>query len=100
MKPLVDLLSKLSNGKCTATHMEAMNNMGSIIHSQLKLGLVDFDRDVLLHVYVDEEAGSCMLVQESQTNYAIVAMVGQDLTITNHSLGKLERLLAIVQWGG
>ena len=59
-----------------------MNEVASIIHAKLRLGLVDFAHPVYLHFDGDEDACSAVLVQHKWGDFQIVAMVGPDLTVT------------------
>ena len=59
-----------------------MNEVASIDHDKLQLGLVDFAHPVYLHIDGDEDACSAVLVQHKWGDFQIVAMVGRDLTIT------------------
>ena len=67
-----------------------MNEVASIVHAKLRLGLVGFAHPVYLHIDRDEDACSAILVQHKWGDFQTVAMVGRDLTVTEKQCSQLE----------
>ena len=72
-----------------------MNEVASIVHAKLRLGLVDFAHPVYLHIDGDKDACSTILVQHKWGDFQIIAMIGRDLTVTEKRCSRLEQLLLI-----
>ena len=67
-----------------------MNEIASIVHAKLWLGLVDFAHSVYLHIDGDDDACSAVLVQHKWGDFQIIAMIGRDLTVTEKRCSQLE----------
>ena len=67
-----------------------MNEVASIVHAKLRLGLVDFAHPVYLHIDGNKDVCSAVLVQHKWGDFQIVAMVGRDLTVTEKQCSRLE----------
>ena len=67
-----------------------MNEVASIVHAKLRLGLDDFAHPVYLHIDGDEDACSAILVQHKWGDFQIVAMIGRDLSVTEQRCSRIE----------
>ena len=90
VRPLIELLAKHSDGRWTEEHTQALNELASIIHAKMALGLINYNLLVYLHVDSDGQACSGVLAQNHHDDYKVDAMVGGDLQALEMKVSRLE----------
>ena len=90
VRPLIELLTKHSDGRWTEEHTLALNELASIIHTKMALGLNNSSLPVYLHMNSDGQVCSGVLAQKHHDDYKVVAMVGRDLQALEMKVSRLE----------
>ena len=80
-------------------HTSCLNQLAQQIARHIKLGLVDMSAELSLHVSEDGDDLACVATQGRGEMYAVVALMGRGLTITERGYTELERLLVAAAWG-
>ena len=90
VKPLIDLLAKVPDGRWTQSHTSALNELANIIHAKMALGLIDYSWPVYLHVDSHGKACLGMLTQKHPGDCKIISMIWWDLQALETVVSNLE----------